>query len=180
MPRDTRVRGARPRSNVGISLPCGLRGSLGTPNLIASSDGHHVIAAQGKIIKTGRVSVPARHVYRVAADDVCGGAHLDSALAMGTLEKRHLKFNRRAGGNDPRSQKVNAARADVARNERYGKRLRFIGHAKQAQRQRQRSARRSASILDDTHGVRGNACKSAWARFTGRRCYGYCVAFKTA
>ena len=79
--------------NVGL-----YRSSRGT-NLIASSDWHDVIAAQRKIVKTRGVSVPARHVNGIAANDVGGGAHLDATLAGGAFEKRHFQFDRSAGRN---------------------------------------------------------------------------------
>ena len=80
-----------------------LRSSVNEPELIASADRHHIVAAKRKIVKSGGVAVPARHVHRIATNDMRCGAHLNPALARGTLEQRHFKFDGRAWGNHPGS-----------------------------------------------------------------------------
>jgi hypothetical protein len=158
----------------------GLGSSPNRPNLVTSSDWHRVIAAQRKIVETRGVSIPSRHIYRIAANDVRRSAHLDPTLAGSTFEKGHFQFDCSARRNHTGGQEVDTTRTDIAGHERDGKGFGQFSHSKEPHRQRQCCTGCAATIFYYTNSVGRDARKAARAGFTRWRWDTYSAAFKTA
>src|SRR5579875_181568 len=172
-----RVHGGRIVTEVGALRLAG-KSNLTVENYLElpRSEAHrdHVVAAQRKIVKTRRVATPSRHIAFFSPHDVRGGAHLHRAEAGGPLDQRHFQFDGGARLDIARRKKVDSAGADVARHERDRIRFRPPIDARQAQRQRQRSARIPAAFFGHADGVGRHARESARSRFSRMCCCGFC------
>src|SRR5580698_6356018 len=137
----------------------------------------NVVAAQREVIEGGGVTAPAGHIDFLGTHDVGCGAHLNSALAQRPLDERNFQFNGRAGLEITRSEEIDAAGANVAGYQSDGNGLKMIADAREAERQRERSARIVAPFARDADSVRGNTRKSLRPGLPIWRCNAYCVAF---
>src|ERR1700735_419679 len=135
-----------------------------------------VVALDGEIIETRGVAPPAGRIDIFRAHDVRSGGHVHVAEADRTLHERNFQLNGRAGFDLARRKKIDSARADVSRNERYGHAFPGIANSEQTQRQRETGARIVAAFADDTDGMRGHARKTARHRLDGRGLTGKSVA----
>lgn len=128
--------------------------------------GKDVVALQREIIEAGGVGAPARHVRFFRAHDVRRRAHLHAAETERAVHQPDLEFDGHARLDDAGRQKVNAARTDVACNQRDRDRLDHFAYSRQAKRQRKRSARIAAALVRNADRMRRHAGEAPWPRFS--------------
>jgi hypothetical protein len=87
---------------------------------------------ESKVIKTGGVCFPTRHIRFVAANDVSGSAHLDAAATQRPINQRDFQLNGHARIHLARRQEIDSARADIPGHKRYGEWFGLIANACQA------------------------------------------------
>ena len=95
-----------------------------------------VIAAQREIIESGGVTAPARHIHFLGAHNVRSGAHLDAPLAQRAFDERHFQLDRRARLKITGREEIDAARADIAGDQRDRNGFEMFANPRETKRQR--------------------------------------------
>jgi hypothetical protein len=140
-----------------------------TDSRLQEARGHVVIAVKLDVIEGGGDAKPAGHRRGFVTQDVRARGQYHVAVTHWTADENNFQFNESSGIKLPGAQKINSRRADVSRDERYGKFLGHIVHTAQAQGQPECGARIFALLGVNTNGMCGNSGESPRLRVGSQR-----------